>query len=95
MPTLHLSALHSVKTSTLVRLCEHLKSGSKPIATKSRRYSRAGKTTTLSNLIQPSNSRWLTQPLVVTQKKHKRRMVIDYSQTVNKHTLLDAYPLHA
>ena len=44
-------------------------------------------------MIEPSNSPWRAQPLVVTQENHKRRMVIDYSQTVNKYTLLDAYPL--
>ena len=26
-------------------------------------------------------------------ERHKRRMVVDYSQTVNRYTLLDAYPL--
>ena len=44
-------------------------------------------------LIESSNSPWRAQPLVVTQENHKKRMVIDYSQTVNKYTLLDAYPL--
>ena len=33
------------------------------------------------------------QPLVVTPENHKQQMVVDYSQTVNKYTLLDAYPL--
>ena len=44
-------------------------------------------------LIESTNSPWRAQPLVVTQENHKKRMVIDYSQTVNKYTLLDAYPL--
>ena len=45
------------------------------------------------DLIEPSSSPWRAQPLVVTHVNHKKKMVIDYSQTVNKFTLLDAYPL--
>ena len=44
-------------------------------------------------LIVPSNSPWRAQPLDVTQDNHKKRMVIDYSQTINKYTLLNAYLL--
>ena len=101
LPTLHLGALDAVKTSTPVRLFQHLKSECRPIASKSRRYSRSDsvfisyevKRLFKEGLIEPSNSPWRAQPLVVTQENHKRRMVIDYSQTVNKYTLLDAYPL--
>ena len=31
--------------------------------------------------------------MVVTQVNHKKRMVIEFSKTINKFTLLDAYPL--
>ena len=101
LPTLRLGALDAVKTSTPVRLFQHLKSECRPIASKSRRYSRSDsvfisyevKRLFKEGLIDPSNSPWRAQPLVVTQENHKRRMVIDYSQTVNKYTLLDAYPL--
>ena len=101
LPTLRLGALDAVKTSTPVRLFQHLKSECRPIASKSRRYSRSDsvfisyevKRLFKEALIEPSNSPWRAQPLVVTQENHKRRMVIDYSQTVNKYTLLDAYPL--
>ena len=31
--------------------------------------------------------------LVARDERHKPRMVVDYSQTVNRFTLLDAYPL--
>ena len=31
--------------------------------------------------------------MVTTNERHKKRLVVDYSQTVNKYTLLDAYPL--
>ena len=101
LPTLRLGALGAVKTSTPVRLFQHLKSECRPIASKSRRYSRSDsvfisyevKRLFKEGLIEPSNSPWRAQPLVVTQENHKRRMVIDYNQTVNKYTLLDAYPL--
>ena len=101
MPTLHIGALNTVKTSTPIRLFQHLKTDCKPIATKSRRYSHADsefissevKRLLREELIESSNSPWRAQPLVVTQENHKKRMVIDYSQTVNKYTLLDAYPL--
>ena len=101
LPTLHLGALDAVKTSTPVRLFQHLKSECPPIASKSRRYSRSDsvfisyevKRLFKEGLIEPSNSPWRAQPLVVTQENHKRRMVIDYNKTVNKYTLLDAYPL--
>ena len=46
-----------------------------------------------NNLIEESNSPWRAQPLVVIQDNHKKRMFINYSQTINKFTQLDAYPL--
>ncbi|KRY49099.1 Retrovirus-related Pol polyprotein from transposon gypsy [Trichinella britovi] len=45
------------------------------------------------NIIEESCSPWRAQALVVTSDNHKKRMVIDYSQTINRFTLLDAYPL--
>ena len=73
----------------------------KPIATKSRRFSWADKnfiaseTTRLlqEGIIERSSSAWRAQVLVVEPANHKKRLVIDYSQTINKHTPLDAYPL--
>ena len=44
------------------------------------------------NIIEPSNSPWRAQVLVTTNERHKKRMVVDYSQTINRFTLLDAYP---
>jgi hypothetical protein len=43
--------------------------------------------------IEESNSSWRAQVLVTSNENHKKRMVIDYSQTINKFTQLDAYPL--
>ena len=73
----------------------------KPVACKSRRYTLSeiefiNKETSelLKNgVIEPSNSPWRAQVLVTTNDRHKRRMVVDYSHTINKHTELDAYPL--
>ena len=43
-------------------------------------------------IIEPSQSPWCAQTLVVSPENHKKRLV-DYSQTINQFTLLDAYPL--
>jgi hypothetical protein len=46
-------------------------------------------------IIEPSNSPWRAQVVVVKDplNRHKKRLCIDYSQTVNQYTELDAYPL--
>jgi len=44
-------------------------------------------------MIEPSTSPWRAQFVVVNNSNHKKRLCIDYSQTINKFTLLDAYPL--
>ena len=43
-------------------------------------------------IIEPSKSSWRAQ-IVVVKKEGKRRLAIDYSQTINIYTQLDAYPL--
>ena len=73
----------------------------KPIATKLRTFNNTDKKfieTEIHKLfsdgiIEPSSSPWHSQVLVTAEGKHKRHMVIDFSQTVNRFTLLDAYPL--
>lgn len=73
----------------------------KPIAAKSRRYSDSDKQfikeeikkLLADEVIEPSLSPWRAQVLVTRNENHKRRMCIDYSQTVNRYTQLDAYPL--
>ena len=45
------------------------------------------------NIIEPSKSPWRAQVLITTNENHKRRMVVDYSRTINRYTQLDAYPL--
>lgn len=83
------------------RLFSNLSADCKPIATKSRRYTEADLTfigdevskLLSEGVIEESNSPWRAQVLVTESERQRKRMVIDYSQTVNKFTLLDAYPL--
>ncbi|XP_066950829.1 uncharacterized protein [Macrobrachium rosenbergii] len=71
-----------------------------PIAVKSRRYSASDAEfirTEIDRLleegvIEHSTSPWRAQ-VVVVHNRNKRRMVVDYSETINKFTYLDAYPL--
>ena len=72
-----------------------------PIATKSRRYSQDDsefidkEVTRLlaEGIIEPSHSPWRAQVVVTKDDTHKKRLAIDYSQTINRFTILDAFPL--
>ena len=44
-------------------------------------------------IIEPSTSPWRAQVVVTKDDSRKKRLAIDYSQTINRFTLLDAYPL--
>lgn len=78
----------------------NISSGSRPIQIKSRRYSKTDSqfiSHEVNNLLKqgiitPSRSPWRAQVVVVDQM-NKKRMVIDYSQTINKYTDLIAYPV--
>ncbi|GFR58712.1 retrovirus-related Pol polyprotein from transposon opus [Elysia marginata] len=82
-------------------LFENLTEDCKPISTKSRRHSLLDERFIESEvqkllkeeIIEPSLSPWRAQVLVTSGERHKKRLVIDCSQTINKYTLLDAYPL--
>ena len=74
----------------------------KPIAVKSRQFNKTGLefiNTEISRLcseeiIKPNVSPWRAQGAIVKDAEiNKRRMCIDYSQTINLFTELDAYPL--
>lgn len=75
----------------------------KPIATKSRRFSKEDSdfiAVEISKLledgiIEPSISPWRAQLVVVKDeaKIHKKQLCVDYSQTINIYTELDAFPL--
>ena len=72
-----------------------------PIATKSKKFNYEDKLFIKEKLrkllneqiIEPSYLPWRAQVLVARDGRHKPRMIVDYSQTVNRYTLLDAYPL--
>ena len=78
----------------------HLTEECRPIATKSRRFNTPDKQFISSEIqkllkegiIEPSRSPWRAQVLVTSNENHKKRMVVDYSQTINRFTELDAYP---
>jgi len=82
------------------RLFEFLLPDCKPIAAPSRRYNSEDKIFIKSevqrllgaDIIEPARSPWRAQVFVVKQGE-KKRLFIDYSVTINRFTLLDAYPL--
>ena len=84
-----------------VRPFRFLDSNIKPIATRSRKFNSDDRLfikQEIENLlkegiIEPASSPWRAQVLVTKDERHKRRMVVDYSQTINRFTHLDAYPL--
>ena len=75
----------------------------KPIASRSRRFSKEDQefinqevTKLLSEgIIEPTITPWRAQIVVSKDpsNRHKKRLCIDYSQTINQYTELDAYPL--
>ena len=82
-------------------LFANLLPGCKPIATKSRQYNSSHQQYIKEEsdrwlkegICRPSQSPWRAQVLVVTTPEGKRRLCIDYSQTINLFTELDAYPI--
>ena len=91
----------SATTMETPRLFRNLETTSKLVATKSRKFNNEDKEfiqeevrkLLSDNIIEPSFSPWRAQVLVARDGRHKPRMVVDYSQTINRYTLLDAYPL--
>ena len=85
-----------------VRLFEHLTDDCRPVSVRSRKQTQSNakfiheETQKLlaDGIIRQSTSPWRAQVLVVQEDgSHKRRMVVDYKQTINRYTQLDAYPL--
>lgn len=84
-----------------VQLFRNLSDDCRPIATKSRRFSAADsqfihdevQNLLKDGVIERSNSPWRAQVVVTTNSNSKKRMVVDFSQTINRFTLPDAYPL--
>ena len=84
-----------------IKLFQNLTPNCKPIATKSQNDS-AEDTQFIrkeilqlleDDIIEPSYSMWHTQIVVTSTPNKKKRMVVDFSHTINHLTLLDAYPL--
>ena len=83
-------------------LFHNLSRDCKPIAIKSRRFNAIDqefidneiRRLNSEGIIKPSISPWRAQIVVVKNaENNKRRMCVDYSQTINLFTELDAYPL--
>lgn len=82
-------------------LFRNMTSEVKPIANRSHRHTLSDNKFIDSEIqgllsdgvIEESLSSWRAQVLVTSNQNHKKCMVIDYSQTVNRYTLLYAYPL--
>ena len=100
-PLLYLNVLKALKVTSLPLLFQYLTKGCQPIATKSQHHSNADycfisteiKHLLAEKVIEPSTSSWQVQVVVTFNENHKKRMYIDYSQTIDKFTLLDGYPL--
>ena len=99
--SLKLGALKHVVGIRPVKLFEHLSSNCHPVTTKRRNYSKADQEFICNevaklladDIIEMSSSPWRAQVVVTKSASHKKRLSIDYSQTVNKFTYLDAYPV--
>lgn len=83
------------------RLFKYLAPGWKPVATRSRQYKmddllfirKEVKRLKENGVIELAETPWRAQPLVTHDERHRKRMVIDYSMTINRFTQLDAFPL--
>lgn len=94
------SALGTLKLSP-PSLFSNLTPDCHPVISKSRRYTADDRefikieTARLlkEGIIEPSKSPWRAQIHVAGGGNQKKRMTVDYSETINRFTLLDAYPL--
>ena len=99
-PSLNVCALSKVKLPP-VRLFKNLSEDCHPIATSSRKFSNEDQQfidkeiqrLLDEDVIELSDSPWRAQVVLTSNENRKRRMVVDFSRTINKFTLLDAYPL--
>ncbi|PIK39574.1 hypothetical protein BSL78_23581 [Apostichopus japonicus] len=100
LPPLVLCGLTTLRTEP-PQLFANLSPDIHPVAAKSRRYSSddkkfiAAETQRLlrEGIIEKSNSPWRAQVVVTKDENHKKRLAIDYSETINRFTLQDSYPL--
>ena len=82
-------------------LFKNLTADCHPMSSKSRRYTATDKVFTREEvsrllkegIIEKSKSPWRAQLYVAGGGNQKKRLTVDYSETINRFTLLDAYPL--
>ena len=84
-------------------LFPNLSGSCKPVAVKSRQYKNSDREfidqeiqkLLSEGITQPSVSPWRAQVVIAKnlQNRHKKRLCVDYSNTVNIYTELDAYPI--
>ncbi len=99
-PTFSVCGLTAAKVEPPA-LFENLTPDCRPVATKSRRFTKPEELFIDSevqrllaeDIIEHSSSPWRAQVLVTSNERQKKRLVVDYSQTINRFTELDAYPL--
>ncbi|KAK3893024.1 hypothetical protein Pcinc_003203 [Petrolisthes cinctipes] len=100
LPPLVVCGLSTLKVDP-PKLFANLTADCQPFSAKSRRYSyddrmfieKETQRLLKEGIIEPSNSPWRAQVVVVKGDCKKPRLAIDYSETINKFTLLDGYPL--
>ena len=99
-PALNVCALSRVKIPP-VQLFKNLTPDCKPVATPSRRFSKEDldfiesevEQLLLEDVIEISDSPWRAQVVITSSENRRKRMVVDFSKTINRFTMLDAYPL--
>ena len=99
-PPMVLNSVSEMKV-TAPSLFSNLTKDVRPVAAKSRRYSVQDQrfikdeveSLLKAGVIEPSSSPWRAQLLVERSSNHRTRLVVDYSETINRFTELDAYPL--
>ena len=100
LPPLTVCRLTAIKNIPYPSLFTNLTPDCRPIAVKSRRHSIPDTKFIQSEIsrmlkegiIELSQSPWRAKTLVVSPENHKK-ILVDYSQTINWFTLQDAYPL--
>ena len=86
----------SVSTLPPPFLSNRLSGNCRPIATKLTKFSKPDKEF-ISNevermlkagIIRASNSPWRAQEFIITNERHKKRLVVDYSNKINRFTYI-------
>ena len=93
-------SIHSALVDT-PSLFFNIDSASKPITTKSKRCGEGDRLFIQTEIekmikegvIEESTFPWRAHVLIVTNERQRKRLVVDYSRTINRFTRLDAYPL--